>query len=103
MNNCYNDKSNMSSCAYSKDISPFINSSLQSQPLSPFNEFNSSVYGDKGYLKEGNEEDKKNKERVLNELEKRGYGKEYLIDCLNRNKMNYATTGFYLLMKYIKN
>ena len=101
MNNCYNDKSNLSSCAYSKDISPFINSSLQSQPLSPFNEFNSSVYGDKGYLKEGNEEDKKNKERVLNELEKRGYGKEYLIDCLNRNKMNYATTGFYLLMKYL--
>ena len=39
-------------------------------------------------------------ERVLNEIEKTiGYDKKYILDCLKKNEINYATATYYLLSR----
>ena len=39
-------------------------------------------------------------EKILNEIEKSvGYDKKYLLDCLKKNVINYATATYYLLAR----
>ena len=39
-------------------------------------------------------------ENILNEIEKSvGYDKNYILDCLRRNVINYATATYYLLSR----
>ena len=48
------------------------------------------------------EKDKKNDicDDALNELVKLGYMKSYVRECLNNNEKNYATTSYFLFVKY---
>ena len=39
-------------------------------------------------------------EEALKEIDKLGYSKSYIKDCLNNNEKNYATTSYFLLVKY---
>ena len=57
------------------------------------------------YLNKSNikkEKDKKNDicDDALNELVKLGYMKSYVRECLNNNEKNYATTSYFLFVKY---
>ena len=49
-----------------------------------------------------NEKDKKNDicDDALNELVKLGYLKSYVKECLDNNEKNYATTSYFLFVKY---
>ena len=79
-----------------KDNSPFIKSSAHSKPFSPFGEYEE-------YSKKDSEVE--NSTRMINvtavsEMCRLGYNKNYLTDCLEKNEFNYATTGYYLLVKF---
>jgi serine/threonine protein kinase len=39
-------------------------------------------------------------ESILNEIEILGYNRKYVKECLEKNLFNYATTTYYLLLKY---
>ena len=49
-----------------------------------------------------NEKNNKNDicDDALNELVKLGYLKSYVRECLNNNEKNYATTSYFLFVKY---
>ncbi len=57
---------------------------------------NNGNYNDIDYQKM--EEIKKNK--ILEIIEKLGYDKKYVLDCVNNNKLCHASAVFYLLMNY---
>ena len=50
--------------------------------------------------KASNNEDNAKKERILNELEKLGYNKKYILKCLDDNEFCYATAAYFLMMNY---
>ena len=39
-------------------------------------------------------------ENAITEMCRLGYNRNFLIDCIEKNEINYATTGYYLLVKY---
>lgn len=80
-----------------KDNSPIIKSSLHSKPFSPFGEF------DDAYSKKENDIEISTRminENAITEMCRLGYNRNFLIDCIEKNEINYATTGYYLLVKY---
>jgi serine/threonine protein kinase len=46
------------------------------------------------------EQIEKKKERILNQIEKIGYDKEYVINCVNKNILCHASAIFYLMFNY---
>jgi hypothetical protein len=36
-------------------------------------------------------------ERLVNDIEKCGFPKSYIVNCLNNDELNYVTTMYYLL------
>ena len=44
--------------------------------------------------------EKLKKEKILNTIEKLGYDKKYVLDCVKNNKLCHASAVFYLLMNY---
>ena len=44
------------------------------------------------------QEDKINK--ILDEIEKLGYNKKYVLNCVNKNILCYASSVFYLMLNY---
>jgi len=84
-----------------------INSKLNSKQFSPVNELNddnNNNYNKKDknnfYGEEIIEESREINENALNELQKLGYKKNFVRNCLENNEINYATTAYYLLVKY---
>jgi serine/threonine protein kinase len=83
------------------DISPYNGSyysKIQSKPFSPFNEMEEGLSS-----RRENKDDKNNNtinDKALSELCELGYNKKYVIDCINKNDINYATAGYYLLDKF---
>ena len=79
---------------------PFNNMSFyskgQSKNFIPNNDIDYNNNNDK------NEKDKKNDicDDALNELVKLGYLKSYVKECLDNNEKNYATTSYFLFVKY---
>ena len=67
---------------------------------------NSNIYYNKNYTEKWNEESYEDddairiNEKIVNEIEKTvGYDKNYLINCLRKNIINYATATYYLLVR----
>ena len=101
------------------DISPYNNGSyyskIHSKPFSPIGELDDD--SKKNKLAYNNYNDKKpinynnnnyNEEKIINEnalleLENLGYKKSWVKQCLINNEINYATTSYYLLVKYCYN
>jgi hypothetical protein len=83
------------------DISPYNGSyysKIQSKPFSPFNEMEEGLSS-----RRENKDDKNNdtiNDKALSELCELGYNKKYVVDCINKNDINYATAGYYLLDKF---
>ncbi len=87
---------------YNNNISPspYINDSYNSKDnykfISPHIELelnlNSAI--------EGKENKKEINEEALKEINKLGYSKSYIKECINNNEKNYATTSYFLLVKY---
>ena len=49
---------------------------------------------------EQEEEQEKKVEKILNEIEKIGYDKEYVLDCVKNNTLCHASTVYYLMLNY---
>ncbi len=83
------------------DISPYNGSyysKVRSKPFSPNNEFEEGLSS----RRENNKDEKFINEKVLDELCDLGYNKKYVIDCILKNNINYATASYYLLDKYFE-
>ena len=104
-----------------EDISPYNNGSyyskIHSKPFSPIGELEeeskknklgiNNNYNDKKLINYNNNNDYK-EEKIINEdalleLENLGYKKSWVKQCLINNEINYATTSYYLLVKYYYN
>ena len=72
------------------------NSKGQSKPFSPVNELDENLI----YKKEKKDYKKEIVEEALNDIAKLGYLKPYVRECLNSNEKNYATTCYFLIVKY---
>ena len=62
-----------------------------------------NVFKNKIFSSEKNNETNDFEEINLNaikEMEKFGFNKEFVKNCIKNNENNYATTGYYLLVKY---
>ena len=82
------------------DISPYnisYYSKIHSKPFSPNNELD-----DGSSTKRENKEEKESilNEKAIYELSELGYDKKFIIECINKNDINYATAGYYLLNKF---
>ena len=60
---------------------------------------------DENYINEEfneNEEEEQEKKisKILNEIEKIGYDKEYVLNCVNNNILCHASTIYYLMLNY---
>ena len=71
-----------------------------------FKENNNNLYYNKNYTEKWNEdsyEDDENikiNEKIVNEIEKTvGYDRNYVINCVKKNIINYATATYYLLAR----
>ena len=92
-----------------KETSPYIKSGIHSKPISkPFSPFGEL---DEAYVKNdanacgGNsvlyeKSARINDEQALNEMTQLGYSRQFIINSLDKNEVNYATAGYYLLVKY---
>ena len=82
------------------NISPYNNNSFYSKGISPNNEIDDNIKDkDKNkFLLKNNKNDIN--ENILNQIYKLGYSKNYVRDCLNNHEKNYATTSYFLMVKY---
>ena len=80
--------------------SPYINDSYNSKDnykfISPHNELELNL----NLGIDGKENKKEINEEALKEINKLGYSKSYIKNCINNNEKNYATTSYFLLVKY---
>ncbi len=87
---------------YNNNISPspYINDSYNSKDnykfISPHNELELNL----NLGIDGKENKKEINEEALKEINKLGYSKSYIKNCINNNEKNYATTSYFLLVKY---
>ena len=82
------------------DISPYnisYYSKIHSKPFSPNNELEDGLN-----TKSENKNEKENiiNEKAICELSELGYDRKYIIECINKNDINYATAGYYLIDKF---
>ena len=85
------------------NISPYNNNSFYSKGISPNNEIDDNIKDkDKNKFLLKNNKNNKNdiNENILNQIYKLGYSKNYVRDCLNNHEKNYATTSYFLMVKY---
>ncbi len=67
----------------------FINTNLNKYDIKKAKNYNKNISSD--YYK---------KKKILIQLEKFGYNKEYIIKCLKNNELNYATASYYIMKYY---
>ena len=46
------------------------------------------------------EDEEIKKQKILNKIEELGYDKNYILDKINKNELNHATTVYFLMMNY---
>ena len=84
------------------DNGMLINTQTESNSISNssrnLNLSNCNFTKDISYGNSMNEKDKN--EKILNQIERLGYDKNYVLDCLKNNKICHATTVYYLMMNY---
>ena len=64
------------------------------------NDENEDIEDDFNENEEQEEEQEKKIEKILEEIEKIGYDKEYVLNCVNKNILCHASTVFYLMLNY---
>ena len=61
---------------------------------------NDENYIDEEFNENEEEEQEKKISKILNEIEKIGYDKEYALNCVNNNILCHASTIYYLMLNY---
>jgi len=61
---------------------------------------NDENYLDDDFNENEEEEQEKKISKILNEIEKIGYDKEYVLNCVNNNILCHASTVYYLMLNY---
>lgn len=51
-------------------------------------------------IKKIQKKNKKKINKILDEIEKIGYDREYVLNCVNKNILCHASTVFYLMLNY---
>jgi hypothetical protein len=84
-----------------------INTKTSNSASSIFNNSNLNLNdnydeGDNGknYFYQIKEDEEIKKQKILNKIEELGYEKNYILDKINKNELNHATTVYFLMMNY---
>ena len=84
-------------------ISSSFNNKSESQLTSRSRQKNNEVediFVDDNDREDPEEEQEKKINKILDEIEKIGYDKEYVLNCVNKNILCHASTVFYLMLNY---
>jgi serine/threonine protein kinase len=74
-------------------------SQLTSRSRQKYNEVE-DIFVDDNDREDPEEEQEKKINKILDEIEKIGYDKEYVLNCVNKNILCHASTVFYLMLNY---